>query len=519
MTAESASAAPARAAALARADTAFFGHPRGLATLFFTELWERFSYYGMRALLILFMTAPAALGGLGFDTAKAGVIYGSYTAAVYLVALPGGWLADRLLGQRRATLAGGVVIFLGHVCLAIPAEASFYLGLVCVVIGTGLLKPNISAMVGQLYAPGDARRDAGFSIYYMGINLGAFLAPLGCGWLAQGEGFRAWLAAAGLAPESSWHWGFGLAAVGMLCGLIQYTSGSAHLGDAGLRPAHAGDAAQRASDLRRLWLALAGGAGVLALVAGLAAAGALALTAEGVGRAFGWLLAATVAALVVWTLRASGFTREERRQLGVVLVLFAAAAVFWSVFEQAGSTLNLFAERSTQSELMGFAFPASWFQSLNAIFIVLLAPAFAALWPRLGRRDPSSPAKFALGLFFAGAGFAVLIAAARLAEQGIAVSPLWLALTYLLHTIGELCLSPVGLSAMTRLAPPRVAGLVMGVWFLAAAVGNYLGGQIASFYEALALPDLFTAVAAFAFGAALLLAAFVRPIARLLARS
>jgi POT family proton-dependent oligopeptide transporter len=515
MSVEPASAAPAAA----RADSAFFGHPRGLATLFFTELWERFSYYGMRALLILFMTAPAAAGGLGFDTAKAGVIYGSYTAAVYLVALPGGWLADHFLGQRRATFAGGVVIFLGHLCLAIPANATFYTGLLLVVIGTGLLKPNISAMVGQLYAAGDARRDAGFSIYYMGINLGAFLAPLGCGWLAQSGDFRSVLAAAGFAPESSWHWGFGLAAVGMLCGLIQYAAGGKHLGSAGLRPAHAGDAAQRARDLRVLRWVLGAFGSTLAAFAGLAAAGAITLSAEGVSRAFGWLLAATVAALVIWIARSSAFTRAERRQLAVVLVLFAAAAIFWSVFEQAGSTLNLFAERSTRNELLGFAFPASWFQSLNAIFIVLLAPLFAALWPRLGPRDPSSPAKFALGLCFAGAGFAVLIAAARLAEQGVSVSPLWLALTYLLHTIGELCLSPVGLSAMTRLAPQRVAGLVMGVWFLAAAVGNYLGGQVASFYEALSLADLFSAAAGFAFAAALILAAFVRPISRMLARS
>jgi POT family proton-dependent oligopeptide transporter len=516
MPAESVSAAPLRAADPARADTAFFGHPRGLATLFFTELWERFSYYGMRALLILFMTAPAAVGGLGFDTAKAGVIYGSYTAAVYLVALPGGWLADRFLGQRRATFAGGAVIFLGHVCLAVPAQASFYAGLLLVVIGTGLLKPNISAMVGQLYGPGDARRDAGFSIYYMGINLGAFLAPLGCGWLAQSESFRGALVAAGFAPESSWHWGFGLAAVGMLFGLIQYAAGGKHLGSAGLRPAHAADAAQRARNLLVLRRALAATALVLAAFAGLAAAGAIAPSAEGVGRAFGWLLAATVAALVIWIARTRSVSPAERRQLAVILVLFTAAAVFWSVFEQAGSTLNLFAARSTKTQLLGFAFPASWFQSLNAIFIVLLAPAFAALWPRLGRRDPSSPAKFALGLFFAGAGFAILIAAARQAEQGIAVSPLWLALTYLLHTIGELCLSPVGLSAMTRLAPQRVAGLVMGVWFLAAAVGNYLGGQVASFYEALSLPDLFSAVSLFAFAAALLLAALVRPIGRTL---
>jgi len=509
-----AAAAPLPASA---SDTAFFGHPRGLATLFFTELWERFSYYGMRALLILFMTAPLAAGGLGFDTAKAGVIYGSYTAAVYLLALPGGWLADRFLGQRRATLWGGVVIFLGHVSLAVPSQQSFYLGLALVVIGTGLLKPNISAMVGQLYAPEDARRDAGFSIYYMGINLGAFLAPLGCGWLAQGEGFRAWLRAAGIAPEASWHFGFGLAAVGMFAGLVQYTRGARHLGRAGLEPVLPADPALRARQARGLRIALVGCGGAAALALAALRAGWIAPDAGSVARGFGWLLFATVAGFFGWLFLSRGWTPAERRQLVVILVLFLAAAVFWSVFEQAGSTLNLFAERSTRSELLGIPFPASWFQSLNAVFIVLLAPLFAWLWVRLGPRDPSSPAKFTLGLFFAAAGFAILIAAARLAEAGVAVSPLWLAATYLLHTIGELCLSPVGLSAMTRLAPARVAGLMMGVWFLAAAVGNYLGGQVASLYEALSLADLFTAVTGFALGAALLLALLVRPIGRMVA--
>ncbi len=499
-------------------DTRFFGHPRGLATLFFTELWERFSYYGMRALLILFMTAPAAAGGLGFDTAKAAVIYGTYTAAVYLVALPGGWLADRFLGQRRATLFGGCVIFCGHLCLAVPAQASFYFGLALVVIGTGLLKPNISAMVGQLYAPDDTRRDAGFSIYYMGINLGAFLAPLGCGWLAQSESFRSLLGSAGLRPESSWHWGFALAAVGMFFGLLQYVAGGKHLGAASLAPLHPVASALRARELRQLQVALGAGAAAIAIAAWLARSGVIALSAEGVGRAFGWCLGAIVLGLFGWLFLSRGWTPAERRQLKAIAVLFAAASVFWSVFEQAGSTLNLFAERSTRNELLGAAFPASWFQSLNAIFIVALAPLFAWLWARLGPRNPSSPAKFTLGLCFAGAGFALLIAAARLAESGLKVSPLWLAATYLLHTIGELCLSPVGLSAMTRLAPARVAGLMMGVWFLAAAVGNYLGGQVASLYEALSLADLFAAVSVFALVATAVLALLIRPIGRMLAR-
>jgi POT family proton-dependent oligopeptide transporter len=499
------------------ADGGFFGHPRGLRTLFFTELWERFSYYGMRAILILFMTAPAAAGGLGMGTADAGVIYGTYTALVYTLALPGGWLADRFLGQRRATLWGGVLILCGHVSLAVPSLPSFYLGLAFVVLGTGLLKPNISAMVGQLYAPEDARRDAGFSIYYMGINLGAFLAPLACGWLAQSPRFQEVLRASGIAPESSWHFGFAMAAVGMALGLLQYLAGGRHLGDAGLAPAPPASPEEAAHWRRQLRVGLLAAGSVGAGAAVLALTGSLAVTAAGVSRAFSWLLLATVVALFGWLLLSGGWTRAERRQLLVILVLFVGAAVFWSVFEQAGSTLNLFAERSTGRTLFGREFPASWFQSLNPLFIILLAPVFAWLWVRLGSREPGSPAKFALGLLCAGLGFAVLVGAARLARDGVQVSPLWLVATYLLHTIGELCLSPVGLSAMTRLAPARVAGLMMGVWFLAASVGNLLGGQVASLYESLSLPALFGAVAAFALAAAALLALLARPIARTLA--
>jgi POT family proton-dependent oligopeptide transporter len=497
-------------------DRAFFGHPRGLQTLFFTELWERFSYYGMRAILILFMTAPAAAGGLGMGTADAGVVYGTYTALVYLLALPGGWLADRFLGQRRATFAGGVVILLGHVSLAVPSLPSFYLGLALVVIGTGLLKPSISAMVGQLYAADDERRDAGFSIYYMGINLGAFLAPLACGWLAQSARFRGLLGEAGIAPELSWHFGFAMAAVGMALGLLQYVAGGRHLGDAGRPPAAPADAAAAARQRRQLALGLLAAVAVLGGLALLAASGAVPLTPALVSRGFGWLLLATVVALFGWLFASQSWTPAERRQLAVIFVLFVGAAVFWSVFEQAGSTLNLFAERSTRTRLLGREFPASWFQSLNPLFIIALAPLFAWLWVRLGPREPSSPAKFAIGLLCAGLGFAVLVGASRAAAEGVQVSPLWLVATYLLHTIGELCLSPVGLSAMTRLAPARIAGLMMGAWFLAASVGNLLGGQVASLYESLELPALFGSVAAFAGAAALLLALLVRPISRML---
>jgi POT family proton-dependent oligopeptide transporter len=511
-------AVPSRAASAGPpADTGFFGHPRGLATLFFTEFWERFSYYGMRAILILFMTAPFAMGGLGFDTAKAGVVYGTYTSLVYLTALPGGWLADRFLGQRRATLYGGVVIMLGHICLAIPTLPSFYLGLGLVVIGTGLLKPNVSTMVGELYGAEDARRDAGFSIFYMGINLGAFLSPLICGWLAQSEQFRGFLESVGIRPESSWHWGFAAAAVGMFFGIIQYLAGWKHLGQAGMNPVVPDDPAEQARSRRRL---RNGVVVVMLLVAGIAILGrmgVLHVTPEGLGNAFGLVLLAVTVVFFAGLLSSKSWTSAERKRLITIGVLFVGAAIFWSVFEQAGSTLNLFADRSTDNRLFGMTFPASWFQSLNAIFIVLLAPVFAWLWVRLGKRNPSSPAKFTVGLLFVAAGFGILIVAAKLAAAGIKVSPLWLTATYLLHTIGELCLSPVGLSAMTKLAPARVAALMMGVWFLATSVGNYLGGRVAALYESFSLPSLFTAVTLFALAAAVVLAHLVRPIERMLA--
>ena len=499
-------------------DTAFFGHPRGLATLFFTELWERFSYYGMRALLILFMTAPIAVGGLQFDVAKAGLIYGTYTSLVYLMSLPGGWVADRILGQRRATLYGGVVIMCGHISLAVPSLVSFYLGLGLVTIGTGLLKPNISAMVGQLYREEDSRRDAGFSIYYMGINLGAFLAPLACGWLAQSEQFKGVLSGAGINPASSWHWGFAMAAVGMFFGLVQYLRGWKHLGSAGLEPFGVGDAAERRRVNRQLWLGIGIVVGLLGVLAALNGAGVLQITSEWISKAFGYVLLFSTVVFFIWMFTMGQWTPAERKRLIVVLVLFVAAAVFWSVFEQAGSTLNLFAERNTRTTVFDFAFPASWFQSLNSAFIVLLAPLFAWLWVRLGKHDPSSPAKFTIGLVFVALGFAILIYAAQRAEQGVMVSPLWLTATYLLHTIGELCLSPVGLSAMTKLAPARIAGLTMGIWFLAASVGNYMGGRVASLYESFSLPSLFSAVTLFALGATVVLALLVRPIQRMLAR-
>ena len=501
-------------------DTGFFGHPRGLSTLFFTEMWERFSYYGMRAILILFMTTPMLQGGLEWDTAKAGAVYGTYTALVYLMALPGGWIADRILGLRRSVFLGGVVIMMGHILLAIPgSEMFFFLGLLCVVLGTGLLKPNISALVGQLYSQDDVRRDAGFSIYYMGINLGAFLSPLVCGWLAQAESFQQMLAGWGISPASSWHWGFGAAAVGMGLGLVQYLVTGHYMGDAGQVALGAGDQAEQAATRRKFWIGVAATVAAVAALVMMARQGLLTFTAELVATAFGWLLAVIVVGFFAWLFMASTWTPAERKRLIVIAVLFFGAAVFWSAFEQAGSTLNLFADRSIRTSVFGMTFPASWFQSLNALYIVLLAPVFAALWVKLGPRDPSSPTKFAVGLFFLAAGFAVMVGAAVAARNGEQVSPMWLALTYLLHTIGELWLSPVGLSAMTKLAPARVTGLMMGVWFLATSVGNYVGGQISGLYETFSREAIFGAVTGYAVLAGVIMALLIGPIRRMMARA
>jgi len=506
------------AAAGIPSDRAFFGHPRGLSTLFFTELWERFSYYGMRAILILFMTAPIAAGGLGMETVNAGAIYGAYVSMVYLLSLPGGWLADKVLGLRRTVFYGGVVIMAGHISLAIPSTPTFYLGLVLVVLGTGCLKPCISALVGQLYAADDVRRDAGFSIYYMGINLGAFLSPLAVGWLAQGDGFRSILESLGISGHSSWHFGFGLAAVGMFFGLLQYTRGARYLGEAGVAPAGAGTAEELAKNRRLAVRTLGIGFVILAAFAVAATTGVVPIAPASVAGALGLIMLIVTVAFFGWLFFSAKWTPEERRRLLVILLLFLASCVFWSAFEQAGSSLNLFAENQTANTILGVSFPASWHQASNALFIILLAPVFAALWVKLGKRDPSTPTKFSFGLLLVGAGFAVMILAAIRAAGGEKVSPGWLILTYLLHTLGELCLSPVGLSAMTRLAPARVSGLMMGVWFLSISVGSYLAGFIVTLYDSFTLPQVFSAVTVMCLVAGAVLTLFIGPAKRLLAR-
>jgi proton-dependent oligopeptide transporter, POT family len=488
-------------AAAARNDTSFFGHPRGLATLFFVEMWERFSYYGMRALLILFMTASVAHGGLGFPVVKAGAIYGFYTAMVYLLSLPGGWLADRIFGQRRSVLYGGLLIIAGQAFLMSPGVQGFYAGLGLLMFGTGMLKPNASTMVGQLYAQGDRRRDSGFSIYYMGINLGALLSPLACGYVGERIG---------------WRLGFGLAGLGMVVGLIQYALGGKFLGSAGLHPVapQSPEAGRRLK--RNTALVAVASALILGTIGLLAETGRLEITAQSVSASLGVVLIIVSAGIFAWLLLGRGWSTTERKRSGAILVLFVASAVFWAAYEQAGSSLSLFAERSTNRVVLGFNFPASWFQFVPALFVMILAPLFAWLWIALGQRQPSSPAKFAWALLFGGIAFAILIPPARAAMAGALVSPWWLTSTYFLQTVGEMCLSPVGLSAMTKLAPARVAGMMMGLFFVSLSIGDYLAGTAASLYESMALPELFGVVACISLGAAVVLVALVKPTVKLM---
>ena len=483
----------------------WFGHPTGLSTLFFTELWERFSYYGMRALLVLFMVDTVSSGGMGLDDKTASAIYGLYTAFVYLAALPGGWIADRLLGAQRAVWVGGLVIAAGHFTLAIPSTAAFFIGLVLVVIGTGLLKPNVSAIVGQLYPEGGARRDAGFTIFYMGINMGAFLGPLICGYLGE---------------EVNWHAGFGAAGVGMLFGVFQYRFSANRLGEAGL---HSSAPKVDTAGMDKAWYPVIGGCLIVVLVVVLGLTGTLKFNALALAQNTTFVIVGLAFAFFVYIFAFGKLTPTERNHTFVIVVLFITSAVFWSGFEQAGSSLTLFADRYTDRMVFGFEIPASWFQSLNPFYIVVLAPVFAAVWVKLARRqlDPSMPGKFAIGLFILGLGFLVMVVAAKIVVAGNQAAPYWLILTYLLHTMGELCLSPVGLSSVTKLAPKRFVGQMMGIWFLATSLGNLLAGLMAGRFNPEALnemPGLFMQIVLTVTVAGLLLLAFTKLIKGLIGK-
>jgi proton-dependent oligopeptide transporter, POT family len=504
-----------------------FGHPKGLMTLFFTEMWERFSYYGMRALLILFMTASIATGGLGLDDVTSGAIYGLYTMGVYLFALPGGWVADRLIGLKQSVWYGGIIITLGHFTMAIPGVFTFfegemgvketlsgldlytfYAGLILIVLGTGLLKPNISSIVGQLYADGSSKRDAGFSIFYMGINLGALIAPIACSTLAVYD----------------WHLGFGLAGFGMLMGLIQYKLTGHYLAGKG-EPPQAITEAEKSSKKKMTklaWLVLV----ILTLICLLFFTGIIGINAPKLAAASNNIIALVALCYFVYLVVFGGLNTDEKKKVGVIAILFMFTALFWSGFEQAGSSLNLFAERFTDRTILGYEIPTGYFQSINSLFIILFAPFFGAMWIWLGRRqlEPSSPLKFAFGLILLGIGFLVMYYAAKVAASGDLAAPSWLILTYLFHTFGELSLSPVGLSLTTKLAPKKYAGQMMGMWFLSIAMGNLIAGRVAGLTsggtaESLQqMPQQYLLIVYITVGAGILLVLLSKPIRSLMGK-
>lgn len=480
-------------------------HPKGLYVLFFAEMWERFSYYGMRAILLLFLLDNIK-GGMGMSAAEGTAIYGLYTASVYLLTLPGGWLADNILGQKKAIWYGGIVIMLGHIILAIPAgSAIFFLGLSTVAIGTGLLKPNISSIVGELYPEGGARRDAAFSIFYMGINLGSFLGIAIVGYLGE---------------KVNWHMGFGAAAVGMLLGLIVFRYGSAtHLQGLGEVPSakEASEEVAPSSNSNKML-----GYGLIALLVVflvvLQTTGTINMTtAQGLAQGAGIIIVSISAAYFLFILVAGGLTRVEKYRVGVLIILFLAIALFWAGYEQAGTSLQIFAERHTQRMIGGWEVPSSWFQNFQPTFVLIFAPVLASLWISLSskNRNPSIPVKFAMGLILLGLSFFVMVAASNIAVQGELASPFFLTFTYFLHTIGELCVSPVGLSSYTKLAPKRYVSQLMGIWFVGASLGNLIAGLFAGGFDEsniMQMPALFNQVAIITTIFGLILLVFWKPI-------
>jgi POT family proton-dependent oligopeptide transporter len=442
-------------------DRSLFGHPRGLGVLFVVEMWERFSYYGMRAILVLYL-----VNALRWDTARAAGLYGTYTMLVYLTPLAGGYLADRVLGTRRSLVLGGIVIAAGHFALAFPGMTMFYVGLGLIIVGTGLFKPNAAAMVGQIYRPGDPRRDSGFTIYYLGVNLGALLGTLICGELGEN-------------PRFGWHWGFAAAGVGMLLGLAvnlwgrdKYLPG---IGFATEPPAAPRGRSHPSGDAERHVLLDAGGG---------ALAGALLAALLGGVDVLGISMGATIGAAAAVALL--GTRGEERNRVVALFIVVFFVIFFWAAYEQAGSSMNLFADRNTDLQFFGRRIPASWLQAVNPAALLLFAPVFASLWVSLGRRgwEPSTALKMVLGLVLLGVGFLFMMAGGRRADGGGLVSPFWLTAAYVFHTLGELCLSPVGLSYVSKVAPARFAALLMGAWYFANAAANKLAGALAAYTPA-----------------------------------
>jgi POT family proton-dependent oligopeptide transporter len=474
--------------------------PRALPTIFFTEMWERFSYYGMRALLVLYL-----VNALHYERADALEIYGLYTGLVYLSPLLGGWLADRYLGTRKAVLIGGITMALGHFAMAF--EPLLYLALGLLIAGNGFFKPNMATLLGSLYRENDPRRDGGFTIYYMGVNLGAFFSPLVAGTLGEKVG---------------WHYGFASAGVGMCLGIAQFLWGQERLGDAGM---HGGKTRLDARDwMHVVVISVAMIPLVYAVMAAWKVVGPVWDPLPGLGKTA--IVIAIVA--VLWGIghvRAKRhaeaghepLTSEEWQRIIAIVVMGFFVIFFWMGFEQAGGTMNLFADKLTERNLFGWEIPASYFQAINPLAILALGPVMAALWLRVdtSRYALPTPAKMAFGLVFLGLGFIVLAIGDSRAQVLGKVGPQWLTIVYLLHTVGELCLSPVGLSMVTKLSPARVAALMMGVWYLANAAANYLAGILEDLLKGTSIP-LYWFLVGSSLGAAVVLFAITPLLKRLM---
>ncbi|PWF99622.1 peptide MFS transporter [Levilactobacillus bambusae] len=479
-------------------DHAFFGQPRGLSTLFFTEMWERFSYYGMRAILLYYMYYSVSKGGLGFSQSTAMSVMSIYGSMVYLSSVLGGYMSDRIWGARRTVFYGGILIMFGHIALSIPAGSlTLFISILLIVLGTGLLKPNVSEMVGGLYQPGDPRRDSGFTIFVFGINLGSLIAPYLVGWLGMSYNF---------------HLGFSLAAIGMFFGLIQYYRGSRkYLSKDSLYPTDP----LEPGDFRKLMIEVTvGGIGLILVLALMAVMGALNIT-----NFISLLSAIAILTPVVYFtifLTSKKVTPTERSRVWAYVVLFIAAAVFWAIEEQGSSVLALFAADQVNNNLGFLHIQPAWYQSLNPLFILIYTPLFAALWARLGRKQPSSPAKFATGMLFAGASFFLMVVPVTLFGAGTKVSPLWLVGSWALVEIGEMLISPIGLSVTTKLAPRAFRSQMMSMWFLADSAGQAVNAQIVKFYTPGNEANYFGWVGIVSVVVGIILFALVKPVKRLM---
>jgi POT family proton-dependent oligopeptide transporter len=492
-------------------DKTFFGHPQGLATLFFTEMWERFSYYGMRALLLLFMVASVEKGGMGFDYRTGGAIYGLYTMFVYLLALPGGWLADKLFGLRKSIFYGGCIIALGHFCLAFPFHETFFLGLLLIVSGTGLLKPNISGLIGALYPANEpARRDSGFSIFYMGINIGAFIAPFITGYLGQ---------------NVDWHYGFAAAGVGMGFGLMYYKLTEKKLGNAGLEPTRLPDAIEQTKRERKIWIGIWSIILFVVIFVGMLLMRIITIDPVVFAQASGVVLVACVVIYFVYVFIAEELEDAEKKKIFAICVMFLITTTFYAGFEGQGSSLNLFAEDYSDLFIGSFEMPASWMQSVPPIFVIIFVPVFAWLWIWLAKRNmnPSTPVKLSLGLLFLGCGYLVMMGASLIVMQGEKPLPTWLTFTYMFLTFGEICLYPIGMSAVTKLSPTRLVGQMMGIFFMSLALGNLIAGLYAGEFdnESISanpglLVDLFGLVAKITLIGGVIVLIFSKPIRKLM---